>query len=73
MWTHYLVGALAMAVLTSVWLGVQVAWRHAFPAASTDPDALAGRTGCGTCERAADCTADCERAGPADRPQEETS
>jgi hypothetical protein len=43
----YLLAVLALAVMAAVWVGVQVAWKKAFPNAFCDPDALAGRMGCG--------------------------
>ena len=44
---HYLLAALAVAAMAAVWVGVQVAWKRSFPDAFCDPDALAGRMGCG--------------------------
>ena len=44
--TH-LIAILALAAVAAIWVGVQVAWKKAFPDVFCDPDALAGRTGCG--------------------------
>lgn len=55
----YAIGLLGMALLTGAWLCVQLAWRRAFPEAVGDPDALAGRGGCGGCAPGAD--EECER------------
>ncbi len=57
MLTSYLTGILIIVALTVAWVGVQRAWRRAFPEGSGDPDALAGRTGCHGCN----CTDVCER------------
>ncbi len=57
MLTSYLTGVLIIVALTVAWVGVQRAWRRAFPEGSGDPDALAGRTGCHGCN----CTDVCER------------
>jgi len=44
--TH-LIAILALAAVVAIWVGVQIAWKKAFPDAFCDPDALAGRMGCG--------------------------
>jgi len=49
MWTSYLTGLAAVALLSTLWLAVQRAWERAFPGVSSDPDVLAGRPGCGDC------------------------
>jgi len=36
-----------LIVILVVWVGVQMAWKKAFPGVSADPDILAGRMGCG--------------------------
>ena len=43
----YLIAGLAVAGMAALWVGVQVAWKKSFPDAFCDPDALAGRMGCG--------------------------
>ena len=45
--TSYLIAVLILAAVAAVWVGVQVAWKKSFPDAFCDPDALAGRMGCG--------------------------
>ena len=45
----YVTGLVAVVGVTLAWVAVQSAWRQAFPEAGPDPDALAGRTGCGGC------------------------
>jgi hypothetical protein len=55
--TSYGITIGAIAILCAVWLGVQLAWRRAFPDAAGDPDALAGRMGCHGCG----CTDVCEK------------
>ena len=61
MWTTYLTGAGALALLLAGWLVVQRAWQRTVPAPGGDPDALSGRTGCAgrACERPCEhrCTA----------------
>jgi hypothetical protein len=46
----YLTGLAAILVILLAWVGVQLAWRRAFPA-GCDPDALAGRSGCHGCAK----------------------
>jgi len=53
----YLVGVAAIVILAVSWVAVQNAWRRAFPDAFSDPDVLAGRTGCHGCS----CTDVCEQ------------
>jgi hypothetical protein len=53
----YVIGMLAIVVMAVVWVGVQSAWRKAFPEVCSDPDVLAGRLGCHGC----DSTDNCER------------
>lgn len=64
----YAVGAIGVALMAVGWVGIQLAWRRVFPAAGCDPDALAGRGGCGG------CTESCERRenGSVRRTEEET-
>ena len=57
MLASYLTGVLVIVAVTVAWVAVQRAWRRAFPDASADPDALAGRGGCHGCN----CTDVCER------------
>jgi hypothetical protein len=52
---HYIIGVGAFVLLSVLWLGVQRAWRRAFPDVGDDPDALAGRPGCFGCARAVPC------------------
>lgn len=51
----YATGLTAIVVLAAAWVAVQIGWRRAFPQAGTDPDALAGRPGCGGCDEAERC------------------
>ncbi len=62
--TSYLTAMVVIVVVMVAWVGVQSAWRRAFPEAFGDPDVLAGRMSCGGCG----CTDVClrtlsERAG----------
>jgi hypothetical protein len=43
------VGLVAITVLVTVWLTVQLAFRRSLGEAARDPDALAGRLGCNGC------------------------
>ena len=43
--SHLLAIAVLILVLVA-WVGVQLAWKRAFPGVGTDPDILAGRMGC---------------------------
>ncbi|KPK16764.1 MAG: hypothetical protein AMJ62_03915 [Myxococcales bacterium SG8_38] len=52
---HYIIGVGAFVLLSAAWVGVQRAWRKSFPDAGDDPDALAGRPGCGDCGRSQRC------------------
>ncbi len=57
--TSIATGLAVLCTMLAGWVTVQIAWRRAFPAAGTDPDALAGRLGChGTCAPQ-DCTLRC--------------
>ena len=53
---HYIIGVGAFVLLSAAWLGVQRAWKRSFPEAGSEPDALAGRSGCYGCSQAEDCT-----------------
>jgi len=53
---HYIIGVGAFALLSAAWLGVQRAWRSAFPETGDDPDALAGRSGCHGCSNPGQCS-----------------
>jgi hypothetical protein len=53
---HYIIGVGAFVLLSAAWLGVQRAWRDAFPEAGDDPDALAGRSGCHGCGNPGQCS-----------------
>lgn len=46
---HYVFGIGALLLLLAAWVGVQRAWRSAFPDVEGDPDVLAGRSGCHGC------------------------
>ena len=52
-------GAVTVAVLGVVWVGVQRAWGRSFARACSDPDVLAGRGGSCGCSH----DDDCERGG----------
>ena len=45
-----LVAVTGTIVVAVAWVFVQLAWRREFPAHGGDPDALAGRTDCHSCE-----------------------
>lgn len=64
----YLTGVIGVMAIGMAWVGVQSAWRRAFPDHTEDPDALANRMGCHGCR----CTDVCaeSRHAPA-RPKEE--
>lgn len=50
--------AIGLGVLVGLmlaWVGVQMAWRRMFPHATSDPDALYGRTDCHGCEEFDSC------------------
>jgi hypothetical protein len=55
--TSHALALVALTALLSAWVAVQLAWRRAFPSATGDPDALAGRLGCHGCR----CEEPCER------------
>lgn len=46
---QYLIGIGAILLMSTAWVAVQRAWRRSFFDFGTDPDALAGRTGCHGC------------------------
>ncbi len=49
MLASYATGLAALVLVMLAWVVVQGAWRRAFPDASDDADALAGRLGCYGC------------------------
>ena len=51
----YLIGVAGIAAMMAMWVVVQLAWRRTFPEACGDPDALAARSGCGSCAHDSDC------------------
>jgi hypothetical protein len=51
----HVTGLIALAAVLALWVGVQNAWRRAFPGASGDADVLAGRVGCRGCDREEAC------------------
>ncbi len=51
MLASYATGLTALVLVMLAWVAVQGAWRRAFPDATGDPDALAGRLGCYGCPR----------------------
>jgi hypothetical protein len=53
--SSYVIGMVAIVVMAVVWVGIQSAWRKAFPGHSSDPDVLAGRLGCHGCDSADVC------------------
>ncbi len=55
MMMHVAVALLGTVTVAVGWVLVQIAWRHAFPAQGGDPDALAGRTDCHSCESNGSC------------------
>lgn len=55
MLTSLATGVIGVTALLWVWIGVQSAWRRAFPDAADDPDVLVQRIGCGGCDRERDC------------------
>jgi hypothetical protein len=54
---HYAIGIAGIVVLALAWVGVQIAWRKAFPGVCADPDVLAGRMGCRGCSGTDECEA----------------
>ena len=50
MFVSYVIGLVVIIALMVTWVGVQSAWRKAFPAVASDPDVLAGRMGCHGCD-----------------------
>ena len=57
---QYILGVGALLVLLAAWIGVQRAWRRAFPGFGDDPDVLAGRSGCHGCSSSLGCQRACE-------------
>lgn len=56
----YLVGVIAVAAVSLLWVGVQNAWRTAFGGVDPESDVLSGRSGCDGCT----CGSDCEHGSP---------
>ncbi len=52
---HYLIGVGAVLLLAAAWIAVQRAWKKSFPDVGDDPDALAGRSRCHSCDHSEDC------------------
>jgi hypothetical protein len=53
---EFLKAALGLGAVLMLWVGVQVAWRRAFPdAVPADDDVLAGRMSCRDCTCATPC------------------
>ena len=48
-------GIALLVALMAAWVGVQTAWRRVFPDATSDPDALYGRTDCHGCDEIDHC------------------
>jgi hypothetical protein len=69
---HYLIGVGAFVLLSAAWIGVQRAWRKAFPEVGGDPDVLAGRPGCQGCSREEQCHSRTQ-SGPCKEEEEELS
>ena len=59
----YLTGLLLLTAVLVLWVWVQGAWRRTFPEACRDPDVLAARPGCHSCEHADACEPRLARAG----------
>jgi hypothetical protein len=57
MLASHAIAIVVLVLVTVVWVGVQSAWRRAFPDACSDPDVLAGRLSC----HGAGCTKNCDR------------
>lgn len=53
---EFLKAAVGLGAVMVLWVGVQAAWRRAFPGAvAADEDVLAGRSSCHGCTCAAPC------------------
>jgi hypothetical protein len=63
----YATGLAVLVLLAVAWVGVQSAWRHTFAEDSPDPDALAGRPGCG----GGGCLEPCDRGACGEQVEEE--
>ncbi|MEM7433577.1 MAG: hypothetical protein AAF436_00400 [Myxococcota bacterium] len=46
---HYLIGVGSVVLLFALWIRIQRAWKRSFSEVGSDPDALAGRSGCRGC------------------------
>jgi hypothetical protein len=53
--THHVLAIALLVLVLAAWVGVQGAWRRAFPGACSDPDVLAARRGCQGCDSADAC------------------
>jgi len=51
----YLTGLLVISAVLLAWVFVQSAWRRTFPGVFDDPDVLAERLGCQSCDRSDVC------------------
>jgi hypothetical protein len=51
----YLVAIVGIALMMTVWVLVQLAWRRTFPNVGRDEDVLAGRSGCHGCAQDGHC------------------
>jgi len=56
MLTSYAVVIAGVVGVMLLWIAGQSAWRRVFPEACSDPDVLAGRAGCGGCDRGKVCS-----------------
>lgn len=66
MWESYAIGVGALVAVLLVWVGVQGAWRRAFPEFDGDPDVLAARGACNGC--GCGCAEVCTRRRSAEEP-----
>jgi hypothetical protein len=64
MWETYATGVGILVAVLLFWMGVQAAWRRAFPEFDDDPDVLAARGACNGCG----CTEVCARRRSAEEP-----
>jgi len=51
----YIIAVGALLLLSTMWIAVQRAWRRSFAELGSDPDALAGRSGCHGCNDSEGC------------------
>ncbi len=47
----HVVAAVFLISILILWVAVQIGWRNVFGRRGADPDVLAGRMGCGGCNR----------------------